>query len=77
MFASLHTAEFALTRTARGEAPFARLFARLRLALEARRERQALARLDADLLADLGLLPAQVEAESRRPFWDVPATWRR
>lgn len=37
------------------------------------RQRRALARLDDDALADLGLTRHEAEAESRRPFWDVPA----
>lgn len=41
------------------------------------RQRQHLARLDAARLDDLGLTRAEAEAESRRPFWDIPARWLR
>lgn len=41
------------------------------------RQRRALARLDERRLRDLGLCLKDAEAEARRPFWDVPDTWRR
>jgi uncharacterized protein YjiS (DUF1127 family) len=41
------------------------------------KSRQDLARLDARRLADLGLSPAEAAAESQRPLWDVPHTWKR
>ncbi|MCT8159701.1 DUF1127 domain-containing protein [Pseudoruegeria sp. SHC-113] len=50
--------------------------ARLLAADAAWRQRQALKALDAAALADIGLTRAEAEAESARPFWDVPATWR-
>ncbi|MCA0873227.1 DUF1127 domain-containing protein [Seohaeicola saemankumensis] len=40
------------------------------------RQRQALRRLDADALRDIGVTRAQAETEARRPFWDAPDTWR-
>ena len=44
--------------------------------IELRRQRRALARLDAHLLNDIGL-PADAAAhEARRPFWDAPRHWR-
>ena len=42
----------------------------LGLALERRRTRQALARLDAAGLRDIGLTRAEARAESARPFWE-------
>ncbi|MEM1375034.1 MAG: DUF1127 domain-containing protein [Pseudomonadota bacterium] len=41
------------------------------------RSRRSLARLDADQLADVGLSSDEAEAETKRAFWDAPATWRR
>ncbi|RME15352.1 MAG: DUF1127 domain-containing protein [Alphaproteobacteria bacterium] len=41
-------------------------------ALQTRRERARLAQLDDHLLEDIGLDPAAVRAECRRPFWDLP-----
>ncbi len=40
------------------------------------RQRQALRRLDADALQDIGISRADAETEARRPFWDAPHTWR-
>ena len=36
-----------------------------------RRQRRALARLDAAALADIGITAAQAMTEARRPVWDV------
>lgn len=76
MFASLHTSSLAITGldSSRG---FGAVLRRVRLALAARAQRQALARLDARLLQDLGLDPARVAQECARPAWDVPAHWLR
>lgn len=41
-----------------------------------RRQRRALGRLDARLLDDIGVTPAEAEAEARRPAWDAPRHWR-
>ncbi len=41
------------------------------------RSRRALAALDADALADVGLTAAEARIEARRPFWDLPGAWRR
>lgn len=41
------------------------------------RSRQALARLDAAALSDIGLTKRAADAEAAKPIWDVPATWRR
>lgn len=46
-------------------------------ALAARRQRQALTRLDDAALRDLGLTRADVAAEAAKRLWDVPAGWRR
>ncbi len=40
-------------------------------------QRRALRKLDSAALTDLGLTYADAKAEADRPFWDVPATWRR
>ena len=45
---------------------------RLRAMYRVRRQRRALAQLDPWLLDDLGLSSAAVQAELRRPLWDVP-----
>ncbi len=45
--------------------------------LSVARHRAALAKLDAARLADIGLTPTVARAEAARPFWDVPAHWRR
>lgn len=51
----------------------------LRLArlLDLWRSRQALARLDATALEDIGLSSKQAKTEASRPIWDVPENWIR
>ncbi|WP_421702839.1 DUF1127 domain-containing protein [Aliiroseovarius sp.] len=44
-------------------------------ALEARRERKALSRLDRAALSDIGLTEGQAHREATRPLWDVPDHW--
>lgn len=67
-----------LTLTA-SQAPASRAAARasfatlVRAAFTARRERAALARLDAHLLRDIGLTDTQACRESARPLWDLPS----
>lgn len=39
--------------------------------VDARRSRQALARLDGHLLRDIGLEPAAAQHEAQRPFWSL------
>lgn len=39
------------------------------------RQRRALAALDSDRLADLGLTRAEAESEAKRPVWDAPRHW--
>ncbi|MEM6306736.1 MAG: DUF1127 domain-containing protein [Pseudomonadota bacterium] len=41
-------------------------------AMETYKQRRALAALDADRLADLGLTQAQAQAEYNRLLWDLP-----
>lgn len=41
-----------------------------------RRQRQALARLDASALHDIGITPEQAKTEACRPIWDVTPSWR-
>lgn len=39
-------------------------------------QRQKLAKLDDEQLADIGLTRAEAVAEARRPLWDVPKGWK-
>ena len=39
------------------------------------RQRRALARLDAQALADIGLSQSDAQSEAKRPIWDVPSNW--
>ena len=41
------------------------------------RQRRALAEMDTQRLADIGLSRAEADAEAKRPIWDVPHYWRR
>lgn len=41
-----------------------------------RQQRRKLAKLDKVALRDLGLTQSDVQAELKRPVWDVPANWR-
>lgn len=45
-------------------------FSALKSAVAAQRSRAALARLDASMLADIGLTTDMAEKEAKRPFWD-------
>jgi len=45
--------------------------------IETRSQRRALRQLNWDALNDLGLTYAEAKREARRPFWDVPATWKQ
>ena len=49
----------------------------VKLAVSAHGQRRALRKLDSAALNDLGLTYDQAKCEANRPFWDVPATWRR
>lgn len=51
-------------------------FASLRDALGLWRQRRHLAQLDPHLRRDLGLTDDDIRAESTRPIWDVPDSWR-
>lgn len=75
MFVSLHTARLA-TRGVQTGGHLQRLAITARLALAAHRQRRALANLDPRLLSDVGLTPAEAQAETARPIWDVPSNWR-
>jgi uncharacterized protein YjiS (DUF1127 family) len=46
-----------------------RLWRVVAAAMRRRRDRQCLAKLDAHLLADIGLTSAQAAAELEKPFW--------
>ena len=76
MFASLHTSTMAVARV-QSRGTLADLAKRLRLAVIARRQRAQLARLDANLLADIGLTAHQAATEASRSAWDVPSNWLR
>ena len=69
-----HAIEFS-TLSASAKAPKRTfgLFALVDLA----RERRQLAQMDAHLLEDLGIDQKTALTEARRPFWDVPAHWRK
>ncbi|MEM8629639.1 MAG: DUF1127 domain-containing protein [Pseudomonadota bacterium] len=41
------------------------------------RQRLQLRNMDQRLLDDIGLTGHEAEIEANRPFWDVPASWRR
>jgi uncharacterized protein YjiS (DUF1127 family) len=58
-----------------GTSGLARLWRRLAAMLVVARERRELHGLDDHLLADIGLDRHTVEAEYRRPFWDLPANF--
>ncbi len=76
MFASRHTAEFSLGRVTAPRHATA-FVAWARLALIARAQRNALARLDAAALSDIGITARDALTEAQRPAWDVPSSWRR
>ncbi len=79
MFASLHTSTMTVRRVeSRGTfaQSAANLLKGLRLALTAYEQRRVLSRMDAFMLADIGLTADEAAIEAARPFWDVPATWR-
>lgn len=76
MFASVATSTMMVHRV-QTQSTLGRLAETLRLGLVAHRQRQELRGLDAARLADIGLTARAAEAEANRPFWDVPATWRR
>ncbi|MEO9572667.1 MAG: DUF1127 domain-containing protein [Tateyamaria sp.] len=40
------------------------------------RSRRALAQLDANALADIGISAKSAHKEAAKPIWDVPANWR-
>ncbi|UYV36946.1 DUF1127 domain-containing protein [Rhodobacteraceae bacterium D3-12] len=41
-----------------------------------RKQRANLSKLDARALDDIGLTRSDANTEARRPFWDVPESWR-
>lgn len=41
-----------------------------------RKQRKSLSRLDSRALEDIGLTRHEAQQEARRPFWDVPESWR-
>lgn len=49
-----------------------RIRATLRLWLDLWSERDSMARLDDDILRDIGVAPAAARREAGRMFWDVP-----
>lgn len=52
-------------------------FPSVSLMFAAYRQRRALARLDENQLADIGLTHDLAQAEAKRPIWDVPCHWLR
>lgn len=63
--------DLSLPRTSRSS-----LFGFAVRAFETRRQRSALARLDDEALADIGLSRMDALEEAGKSFWDVPETWR-
>lgn len=53
------------------------LLDRLLVLASIRRERAALAEMDAQRLADVGLSPRAARREARRLAWDAPERWLR
>lgn len=76
MFASVATSTMTIRRV-ETQSTLDRLVETVRLGLAAQRQRAALARLDDAHLADIGLSARAAVTEMQRPFWDVPASWRR
>ncbi len=52
------------------------LRARLSAMLHARQTRGILGQMSPHMLADIGLSPADAQAEAARPFWDIAARRR-
>lgn len=63
----------------RNAAPVQRLslLTRVQNAMALRRQRRALAQLDARALADVGITQSDAKTEAQRPVWDVPGHWLR
>jgi uncharacterized protein YjiS (DUF1127 family) len=59
-----------LAPESRGVFSFTRLF-------DLWRSRQALAKLDAAGLEDIGVTSHDAQKEATKPLWDVPANWQR
>ena len=76
MFASVATSTMTIRRVEM-QSTLDRLVETLRLGCIAQRQRQALRGMDAARLADIGLTERAALTEANRPFWDVPASWRR
>jgi len=51
------------------------LLQRIKSAIAIARSRRALAKLDADGLADVGLTREQAQIEANRSVWDAPSHW--
>jgi uncharacterized protein YjiS (DUF1127 family) len=49
----------------------------LRMLIDLRRSRRALAELDDIALEDIGISRTEARIESKRPIWDAPSAWRR
>lgn len=41
-----------------------------------RRQRQQLANMTPEQLADIGITAEAAEAEANRPLWEIPSNWR-
>ena len=68
--------DFGFARPTSHTAPRPTLFAFALRAIEARRQRAALKRLDDAALQDLGLTRRAAMEEASKPIWDVPKNWR-
>ena len=63
-----------LSRTVPSGAGFGHFsLSRLWTAMQVAKERRQLAKLDTDMLADLGLTEAAAQREAARSFWDLPS----
>ncbi len=58
-------------------APVAGMMRDLSTAHAVRKSRIELTKLSPELLRDIGVTPDDVEAELRRPFWDIPSAFPR
>ena len=51
------------------------LWARISTMIAVQRQRRVLATLEAHLLDDIGLTPAEAVQEAQKPVWDAPEYW--
>ncbi|MFN4100321.1 MAG: DUF1127 domain-containing protein [Pararhodobacter sp.] len=66
----------ALRRPGFGSLDLGRALKALAAWRDLRRQRRALAELEAHSLHDIGITPEDARREALRPFWDGPSYWR-